>query len=196
MLVMAKLKDILKFIQKPSKAFASEAKTSVREAVRFGLMWLIVPVILSVLFISFKAAEISIFVIISYSLALYLVYIIFYMIFTSWLHLWAYIFGSKTDIGQTIKVVIYSSAPLFLFGWVPAIIPKSATMFASVLLTVWMLVLYIFGLKQLHKLSIGRAAGAALVSSMILTIIALIVIAIIAVVTVALLAGSLGAIAA
>jgi hypothetical protein len=74
------------------------------------------------------------------------------------MHLWVYIFGGRRGHGyrQTLKAIIYGATPLYMVGWVP---------FVGVLIgSIWAIVLIIIGLRELHGITTGRAAGAALLA--------------------------------
>ena len=80
-------------------------------------------------------------------------------IFVMLLHFWLYILCGKGGIMQTIKAFVYASTPMFLFGWIPVI---------GFIFTIWSAVLIVLGIRELHKMSTGEAAGA-FVATIIIT---------------------------
>ena len=80
----------------------------------------------------------------------------------AWLHLWVRIFGGKKGYHQTIKAMIYGNTPNYLFGWIP---------FISFISGIWSLILIIFGIKELHEISTGKAAAATIVAIIVLLVI-------------------------
>lgn len=84
----------------------------------------------------------------------------------AWLHLWAYIFGGRQGIWQTLKAVMYGSTPSLLFGWIP---------FAGFIFFLWSLVLGIFGIRELQEISSVKATLAVALAVMIPLILLIIV---------------------
>jgi hypothetical protein len=84
----------------------------------------------------------------------------------SWTHLFVWAFGGRKGYGNTIKAFAYGYTPVFLFGWLP---------FVGMLFSIWALVLYIIGIRQLHQISTGRAIGAVLLGAVTLVIIAVLI---------------------
>ena len=80
-----------------------------------------------------------------------------------WLHLWVRVVGGKKGYHQTLKASLYSSTPLLLLGWIPII--------GSLVFGIWSLVLNIFGLMKLHKISGGKAVAAILLTAIIAVVI-------------------------
>jgi hypothetical protein len=80
------------------------------------------------------------------------------LLFGAWLHLWVFLFGGRQGIWQTLKLVLYGSTPLLLFGWIPLI---------GFLFVLWSLVLGIFGVRELQELSALRAILAVALAVMI-----------------------------
>jgi len=81
-------------------------------------------------------------------------------------HLFVLAFGGRKGYGNTIKAFAYGYTPVFLFGWLP---------FVGMLFSIWALVLYIIGIRQLHQISTGRAIGAVLLGAVTLVIIAVLI---------------------
>ena len=80
-----------------------------------------------------------------------------------WLHLWAYIFGAKKGLAQTLKTVFYGGTPNYLLGWIP---------FLNILFSLWSIYLYWIGLQRLHSLP-GNKSGFAILIAFIIPIIVL-----------------------
>ena len=72
-----------------------------------------------------------------------------------WSHLWVYLVGGRNGIGQTIKAVMYGMTPSCLLGWIPIV---------SIIAGIWALIVGILGIRQLHKLSTGKAVLAVLIA--------------------------------
>jgi len=72
-----------------------------------------------------------------------------------WSHLWVYLVGGRNGVGQTIKAVMYGMTPSCLIGWIPIV---------SIIAEIWALIVGIVGIRQLHKLSTGKAVLAVLIA--------------------------------
>lgn len=72
-----------------------------------------------------------------------------------WLHIWVYLFGGREGVEQTIKALMYGVTPAYLFGWIP---------FIGIIASIWAIVVGIIGIRQLHRLSTGRAALAVIIA--------------------------------
>jgi len=79
------------------------------------------------------------------------------------LHIFVYLVGGRQGIGQTIKAVIYAQTPNLLLGWIP---------FLGVITGIWTLVLEILGIRELQKLTTGRAVLAVLLPVILAIILA------------------------
>ncbi|MEA2033714.1 MAG: YIP1 family protein [Euryarchaeota archaeon] len=89
-----------------------------------------------------------------------------------WMHIWAYAFGGRNGLEQTIKVLLYAATPLLVLGWVPVI--------GTVIGAIWSLLLLLTGLTQLQGMYSGRAI-LALVAALLVPVIVIGVIAAVAV---------------
>lgn len=89
------------------------------------------------------------------------------LIFGAWLHLWVYVLGGRKGIMQTISSVIHGSTPSLLLGWIPIV---------GILFSLWSIVLWALGVRELQEMSTGKAILAVFVA----IIIPLIIIAILA----------------
>lgn len=64
------------------------------------------------------------------------------------LHVWIFIFGGKAGFAKTYQILIYSSTPSYLFGWIP---------YARFVAQLYQLVLLVIGTQKIHKVSMVRA---------------------------------------
>ncbi len=64
------------------------------------------------------------------------------------LHVWIYIFGGRAVFEKTFQLLVYSSTPMYLLGWIP---------FLSFLAQIYSIVLLVIGTQKLHKLSLARS---------------------------------------
>ena len=79
-----------------------------------------------------------------------------------WIHLWVYIVGGRKGVGQTIKAVLYGATPYCLLGWIPIV---------NFIAEIWMIIVAILGVRQLHELSTGKAVLAVILAIIIPAII-------------------------
>jgi amino acid transporter len=70
--------------------------------------------------------------------------------------------GGRNGLFQTIKAVIYGETPILVLGWIPVI-----NLFAAI----WMIIVGIIGVRQLHGLSTGTAVIAMILALLIPSII-------------------------
>ena len=75
-----------------------------------------------------------------------------------WLHLWVFVMGGRKGLEMTIKSVMYSSTPSLLLGWIPLI---------SLIGAIWSFILGIYGIRELHEISTGRAIAAVVIAIII-----------------------------
>lgn len=87
----------------------------------------------------------------------------FILIWGLWLHLFAYIVGARGGIMQTEKAVIYGSTPMLLLGWIPVI--------GLWIGGIWTIILTIIGLREMHRISTGKAVLAYILPLVIMIII-------------------------
>ncbi len=85
-----------------------------------------------------------------------------------WIHLWVYIVGGRKGVGQTIKAVLYGATPYCLLGWIPIV---------NFIAEIWMIIVAILGVRQLHELSTGKAVLAVVIAIAIPLIIYIAIIA-------------------
>ncbi|MCD6456307.1 MAG: YIP1 family protein [Methanophagales archaeon] len=89
-----------------------------------------------------------------------------------WIHIWAYAFGGRNGLAQTIKVLLYAATPLLVIGWIPVI--------GTGIGAIWSLLLLLTGLMHLQGMYSGRAI-LALVATLLVPVIIIGVIAVVVV---------------
>jgi len=89
-----------------------------------------------------------------------------------WIHIWAYAFGGRNGLAQTIKVLLYAATPLLVLGWIPVI--------GTGIGAIWSLLLLLTGLMHLQGMYSGRAI-LALVATLLVPVIIIGVIAVVVV---------------
>lgn len=169
---MAKLSDRIKgFILSPAKAFKAEKKTSLGEAFKYGFIGLLVLGALSALMALIMPTTNQLPEVIGPGLGAAITFFVIaivgfigLLVNGLWLHLWAYVFGAKQGLSETIKIVFYSETPSYYLGWIPLL---------NIVAGIWTIILSGIGLMHLQKLSRGRAAGAIIVAVVIPIIIIL-----------------------
>jgi hypothetical protein len=150
------------FIMGPGKAFEAEKKTSLKEALIYGLKGMFIFAIpYSIIFgfsIFLSGSTISLLVIPLILIGLPLLGVAGGVLGALWYHLWAYIFGAKQGWVNTTKALFYANTPIYILGWIPIV---------NLVISIWSLILFGMGLKRLQKLSTGRAAAAILIAVLI-----------------------------
>jgi len=108
-----------------------------------------------------------------------------------WLHIWVYLVGGRKGLTQTLKASMYGETPYLLLCRIPDILaviwlylgeivigetPSSVTsLLAAIwalniiigiksLIPIWALIVTIFGIRQLHEISTGRAVAAGILA--------------------------------
>ena len=96
--------------------------------------------------------------------AILMIIIQFIMVFiiAGWMHLFVYLLGGRKGYLQTLKSITFGSTPSMLFGWIPFV-----GMFAGI----WSFALEIFGIRELHEMSTGKAALAVILAVLVIVII-------------------------
>ncbi|NIO21521.1 MAG: hypothetical protein GTN76_12465 [Candidatus Aenigmarchaeota archaeon] len=162
------------FLKSPEKSFDSIKGEKLGEAFKFMLVVAIVFAVLngivSGLIANFfstgfgmTGAVLLPVVIVGAIVGGYIGIIIFLTIWGLWLHLWAYVFGARKGLEQTMKSVYYGYSPAYLLGWLPVI---------SIIFGIWALVLQWMGIRKLHGMTGGSAALALIIAIVIPVIIA------------------------
>ena len=145
------------FFFEPGKAFGAEEKTSTGEAFKYLLTLSVVLAVMTGIIAAGASGNAMVFV---FSAAgVYVAIVIGAFIGGLILHLFAYIFGARKGIEQTLKAVFYGSTPGLLLGWIPIV---------GVIFSLWNVFLEVVGLKVLQKMSTGRAVLAVLTPIIIL----------------------------
>jgi hypothetical protein len=143
---MKSLEKARKLMFEPEKAFRAEQKTSMGEAFKYMLTIGSVFVVLISLVGGILTGSPIFFV--TSLVVMYFIIALGSVICSLVLHLFAYIFGAKQGLEQTMKVVFYSMTPMLLLGWIPLI---------GVVFGLWGIVLEVVGLSVLQKMTTGRA---------------------------------------
>jgi hypothetical protein len=85
--------------------------------------------------------------------------VIFIFIGAAIIHLGALLVGGAKTYSQSFKSLVYGLTPYYLFGWIP---------FVNFIGFIWALILVIFGMKELHEISTGKAVIAVLIPVIII----------------------------
>jgi hypothetical protein len=151
-----------KFLFEPTKSFKAEEKSSFGDAFRYFLLLAIVSSVLTgIIAAFFVGALLGVAAIIS----TYVMLVIGMLIGGIILHIFAYIYGARKGLEQTMKTVAYGSTPSLLFMWIPII---------GWIIALYGIVLNVLGLKNLHGITTGRAVLAVITPIIIGIIIAVI----------------------
>lgn len=172
------------FILEPTETFQKVKDEEVGEALRFFIIWLLIVSALSAIFFSIigitilstmpqtdELAMFDSFIGAGGGIVIAIFMFIFMLIFgvitifigAGIIHLGVLIVGGKNKYHQTLKSLIYGGTPSYLFGWIP---------FIGTIGSIWSLILSIFGIKELHEISTGKAIIAVLLPVIILSAIA------------------------
>ena len=160
------------FLKSPEKSFDSVKGKKIGEAFKFVLIVALIFAVLNGVVAGLMGSYTTMLVgtailpliVISVIVVSYIGIIIFLTIWGLWLHFWAYIFGARRGLEQTIKAVYYGNSPWFLLGWIPVI---------SIIFLIWSLVLHGIGLKKLQGMNTGKAVSALVIAIIILLVIAI-----------------------
>ena len=167
------------FLTDPERAFDSVRKKEMSDSfVYMALLLPITSVLLAIMF--FHVSPILAIAILVLS---YVGSIVSTAVMGFWVHLWAWIFGAKKGVEETMKAVFYGMTPRHVFGWVVAIplalvlppitfpltqLTQSPQFFTGVLASVaiqavlglWTLYLLWHGLRKLQNMPNDKATGA------------------------------------
>ncbi len=150
------------FITSPGKAFEAERKTSLKEALIYGLKGMFIFAIpYSIIFgfsIFLGGGAVGLVVIPLMLFGLPLLGVAGGVLGALWYHLWAYVFGAKQGWANTTKALFYANTPTYILGWIPIV---------NIVIGIWSLILFGMGLKRLQKLSTGRTIAAIVVAVLI-----------------------------
>jgi hypothetical protein len=163
--VMAKpfFKELAGFLTRPKNSFLEKSKTTTGEAMIFGLkgyalVGLLLSIMFAIIFAMAGQSTMGIIMVPIFILLIPLLGVVGTLLVSLWLHLWAYVFGARNGLDKTIKLTFYSNTPRFVLGWIPLV---------SLITIFWTPILYGMGLKQLQKMSTGRAAATVIVAIVI-----------------------------
>ncbi|MFH1172369.1 MAG: YIP1 family protein [Nanoarchaeota archaeon] len=163
------LKKAKSFLLEPTKAFKKEQKTSFVEAFKYvlviGPILAILNGVIAGLILPIISPLAGIITIIAVAIMSYVALIITPFISGLIVHLFAYLLGAKKGLEQTLKVTFYSQTPSMLFGWIPII---------GSIFGIYGIVLQIIGIKNLQKMTMGRAILAVLLPIIILSVLLII----------------------
>jgi len=166
------------FLVSPTETFRNVKNEAMGEGVKYYAIWLLIYAILTaVIFALIFAAILSMFggltdipglgwlgagfgVLIAVMLVVMILIggLIGLFIGGAWIHLWVWLFGGRNGYGETIKALAYGATPEFLLGWIPII---------GFIAGIWSLIVSIVGVRELHEISTGRAAGAVIIALII-----------------------------
>jgi len=96
-------------------------------------------------------------------------------------HIFVLLMGGEYGINQTLKVIMYSSVPGLIFGWILSALPimsdiqtmATISLIISSIIFIWVLVLQVLGIRELHKISTARSIGAVCIPVVIVVLISL-----------------------
>lgn len=170
------------FLLQPVQAFQKARRIELGDAIKYFIILLIINAILTVIVDlimgsailsainqtmgQFGMGEIFLAETIGVAIgAIVLVIVSLIMVFIigGWLHLFVYLLGGKKGYLETVKALIFGSTPYMLIGWIPLI--------GVIIGGIWSLILSILGIRELHQISTGRAAGAVILAAIIIVII-------------------------
>jgi hypothetical protein len=169
---------IVGFITRPVETFRSVRDETFGDAVIYFIVLLIVNAVLSAIvgFLGFSAMAMpgsaiagagGVGTMIAAFIAAVIGGIVGLIISAILLHIGVVIMGGRGGFVQTFKASVYGLTPYYLLGWIPII---------GVLAGIWGLVIEIFGIRELHDMTTGRAVIAWLISLVIIIIIAVILV--------------------
>ena len=148
------------FILEPTKAFKAEQKTSFGDAFKYLLTLAIVSSVLTGIVAAFVVGPV---LGLAAIISTYIGFVIGMLIGGIILHIFAWIFGARKGLEQTLKTVCFASTPAMLLSWIPVI---------GGIISLYGLVLGVIGLKSFHGLTTERAVLAILAPLIIIAVIA------------------------
>ncbi|MFH1445512.1 MAG: YIP1 family protein [Nanoarchaeota archaeon] len=164
------------FLVEPTKTFAKEKNTTLGDAFKYALILFFISSILAAVW-SFTITPLFSVPEVYKTPGMELLYnpvfifvwsyvgsIIFSLLGGLWIHLFAYLFGAKKGLKQTIKTVFYAQTPN-VFGGLPII---------GMVFGIWSLFLQFLGLKALHGMKGDKAALTVVVAILIPILVALV----------------------
>jgi len=183
---MDTLETVKGFLMQPVESFRNQRGTSLGDAIKYFLIIVIINAILTVIVDLIFASAIlatltqamgqmgmgEVFLMetigmVVVAIVLVIASLVLLFVFAGWLHLFVYLLGGRKGYAETAKAMIFGSTPYMLIGWIPVI-----GLFVG---GIWSLVLEILGIRELHQVSTGRAAGAVVLSAFILALIIMLI---------------------
>ena len=183
---MDTLETIKGFLMQPVESFRKVRGTSLGDAITYFLIIVIINTILTVIVdLVFASAILAMFTqvmaqmgmgevflmemigMVAVAIIMVIASLVLLFVFAGWLHLFVYLLGGRKGYAETVKAMIFGSTPYMLIGWIPVI-----GLFVG---GIWSLVLEILGIRELHQVSTGRAAGAVVLSVFILALLIILI---------------------
>jgi len=183
---MDTLETIKGFLMQPVESFRKVRGTSLGDAITYFLIIVIINTILTVIVdLVFASAILAMFTqvmvqmgmgevflmemigMVAVAIIMVIASLVLLFVFAGWLHLFVYLLGGRKGYAETVKAMIFGSTPYMLIGWIPVI-----GLFVG---GIWSLILEILGIRELHQVSPGRAAGAVVLSVFILALLIILI---------------------
>ena len=153
-------KKIKQYFTAPAKTFKAESKSKLKDALLYGLFGVAVYTVLYILVSTINFLLNNPIVLQSdywkYYLSVPVIIFCAPLVFALWLHLWAFIFGARKGIVNTLKIVLYGRTPYYFLAWIPLV---------NWPVEIWSLVLYGYGLVEIQKLSATKAVATVVISA-------------------------------
>ncbi|MEN6519437.1 MAG: YIP1 family protein [Methanospirillum sp.] len=164
------------FILRPIETFRAVRDETFGDAITYFVVLLIINAVLSAIvgFLGFSAMEMpgsaiagagGIGAMIAAFIIAVIAGIVGLIVGSIILHIGVVVMGGHGGFMQTLKAAVYGLTPYYLLGWIPII---------GFLAAIWGLVIEIFGIRELHDMTTGRAVIAWLISLVIVIVIAVI----------------------
>jgi hypothetical protein len=168
------------FLLSPVETFQKVRKADLGDTLKYFLILVVINTVLSVIISLvalsamwgvyssiFEGLGIAIpaaagFGIIVIAILMIFVTLLVLFIWAAWLHLWVYILGGRKGYMETVKAIAYGDTPSLLLRWIPVI---------GFIGSIWSLILWVLGIRELHEISTGRAAGAVILAIVVLLVI-------------------------
>ncbi|MEK6874631.1 MAG: YIP1 family protein [Nanoarchaeota archaeon] len=100
-------------------------------------------------------------------LILYILILVFSFVGAAIAHVWAKIWGGSGNYSHTYQLIVYSSTPNMILGWIP---------FIGWLAGIYSLVLLIIGTQHMHELSLAKSIIMWIVLGVVLGLLAMILV--------------------
>jgi len=146
------------FLIEPSKTYDASKEDTLVDATKYFIILMMIFTILNVIsshvFVSF-GIKTSLFLLVLSPI----IRVVSIFIYGAILHIGIYIVGGRNGISQTIKALMYAYTPALLFSVIVYFFEGRILIFV---LWLWILVLVIFGIRQLQEITTNRALIAVL----------------------------------